>query len=152
MKSLYCKVAPIKIKSSFWTIVNDNKGKIKSITFELISPNMPDIYRSMQLDIKELRDNVGVKNTVVTLDAGTDSSLVVPENNDFINGAVSYTEEGGGNIKIRLKKVKGKKIIETNEQKRTTTVEFDDISVKTTSPENVKKVLEIIKNTLSSDD
>lgn len=150
--SLSCEVSPLKIRSSFWRIVDSHEGKIQSITFELISPNMPDIAQSMQIDIKELRDNVGVKNTVVTLEAGAGSSLVVPKDNTFINGAVKYTEEGCGNIKIHLRKARGTKIIETNEQKRTTEVEFDDVSLETTSAEGLRAVVETIKKALTAND
>ncbi|MGI6394522.1 MAG: hypothetical protein ACOX2F_07325 [bacterium] len=153
-KCVYVQAEPIKIRASFWNIVNSHKGKIKSIRFELVSPNMPDLYSNMQLDLKALKENVNVANTTVVLEANASGVLCVPENNPFINGAVRYTEEGCGNVKITVKGSNRRKTIETNDQKRTIECAFDELGIefKNAAPEQIKAVSKIIKDAIGVDD
>lgn len=153
-KCVHVQAKPIKIRASFWNIVNSHKGKIKSIRFELVSPNMPDLYSNMQLDLKALKENVNVANTTVLLEANDKGTLNIPEDNTFINGAVRYTEEGCGNVKITVKGRSRRKTIETNDQKRTIECTFDELGIefKNASTQQIKAASEIIKNAIGFDD
>lgn len=93
---------PIYDKKEFWKLVRKYPKTIKQLTFDLISPNMANITKNLQLDLKQLYEDTNTHKTKVELNADQESHLEIKENSKFINSLVDYSADGGGNIFMRV--------------------------------------------------
>lgn len=76
--------------------------QVKQVTFNLISPNLANIYKNLQLNLKELYEDTNTQKTKVELNAEEESYLDIKENSKFVNSLVDYSANGGGNIQMRV--------------------------------------------------
>jgi hypothetical protein len=88
---------------SFWDEMEERKGTITSLKFELISPNLPSISSSLPDDIKKLQKKTGSHEAVVELKGTETSPLKIDKSDGDISGLVDYAGEGGGKITFRAK-------------------------------------------------
>ena len=93
---------PIYDKQEFWNLVRKYPKKIKQLTFDLISPNMANITKNLQLNLKQLYEDTNTHKTKVELNADQESYLEIKEDSKFINSLVDYSADGGGNIFMRV--------------------------------------------------
>lgn len=98
--SLYAE--PIYNKQEFWNIVRKYPKKITQLTFDLISPNMANITKNLQLNLKQLYEDTNTHKTKVELNADKESYLEIKEESKFVNSLVDYSADGGGNIYMRV--------------------------------------------------
>lgn len=95
-------VEPLFDKQEFWNLVQKYPKQIKQVTFNLISPNLANISRNLQLNLKELYEDTNTQKTKVELNSDENSYLDIKDSSKFINSLVDYSSEGGGNIQMRV--------------------------------------------------
>lgn len=69
---------------------------------QLISPNMANITKNLQLNLKQLYEDTNTHKTKVELKADQESYLDIKEDSKFVNSLVDYSAYGGGNIFMRV--------------------------------------------------
>jgi hypothetical protein len=112
---------PLFEQKIFWDIIRKNKGKIQEIKFELVTPNMANISKTLSGEIKDFAKSTNSANTSVGLVADPASSLSVRESDVAVAGLVDYAAQGGGNISLRLKGIK--RTVKTSKTVKTTEIE-----------------------------
>lgn len=120
----------------FWDIINENKGKILSVEFQLVSPNMANISNTLKLDLKFLKERASVQETMLKLNSDPASTLTIDQNNELIKSIVDYSSQGGGDISIKIRKLR-KKIKTSKTEKYLAIDELDLINI---SEEQAKKI------------
>lgn len=101
-------IEPLFEKSHFWQLVQQYKNRITSIEFEFITPNMANISHTLDNALKTLGKEANAVKETLTLTSNPISSLDVNPNNPTIQGLVEYTSEGGGDIAIKVRKIRSK--------------------------------------------
>jgi hypothetical protein len=117
-------------KKEFWSIVSSNHTRLKSIKFELISPNMANISNVLKLDLKQIQKDTNSHKTNLELNCPIGATLEVSQDNDMINSLVEYASEGGGDISFNIKGYKKKVHTSTSIK----TVEVDEVMVENMTP------------------
>ncbi|MCO6498074.1 MAG: hypothetical protein J5I50_10455 [Chitinophagaceae bacterium] len=107
-ESLSFYLEPIFDKREFWKMVSHYDKKIKQLSFEMVSPNMANISRNLQINLKELYEDTNSHKTTVELNSDGDSNLEINPDSKLINSLVDYTSEGGGNISMRVEGIRKK--------------------------------------------
>lgn len=95
-------VEPLFDKQEFWNLVSKYPKQIKQVKFNLISPNLANISKNLQLNLKELYEDTNTQKTNIELNAEEESYLDIKESSKFVNSLVDYSSEGGGNIQMRV--------------------------------------------------
>lgn len=92
---------------NFWDYIDKHKDKITYINFQYIKPNMASISKSLPEDFKTFSENVNSHESHITIEAPENGVLEnIDKNNSDINGLVSYTSEGAGSIKLKVRNVR----------------------------------------------
>lgn len=99
---------PMFDKQEFWNLVARYPKQIKQVSFELISPNMANISRNLQMNIKEVYEDTNSHKTRIELNSDKDSHLEINPESKLINSLVDYASEGGGNIAARVEGLRKK--------------------------------------------
>ena len=126
-------------KHSFWELVDEYSGKLLSIDFEFITPNMATISSALSGDLKKLAKSTNSIRNRLRLESGESASLAQDQSNQMINGLVDYSGQGGGDITLKIKGLKKK--VKTS--KTLKEVEFDEIDLEG-DPETVVAMLKNI--------
>jgi hypothetical protein len=105
---------------TFWDFENKHKGRITSITFDLVAPNMFGIRDEMDEEMKQFRENEKARNVSITLK--NPDGLRLDEKR--VKEGVKYATEGGGSIVARTKR-KGP-TFNSNKNARREDVEIDE--------------------------
>ncbi|WP_019026007.1 hypothetical protein [Colwellia piezophila] len=128
-------------KEEFWNIVHTNRGKITSVRFELISPNMANISKCLKVDLKQINIDTNSHKTCLEFNSADDAALEIIDNNEVIDGLVEYASEGGGDI---IFKVNGlKRSVHT--QKTNRTIELDELIVENLNIESLETLMGFLK-------
>lgn len=93
-------------KNNFWSVINQYKGRVIRVRFEMIAPNMANISHTLKIDLKQLNRDSNCQKANLELEAVSGAALEVSDNNELINGCVEYASQGGGDIAIKLKGIK----------------------------------------------
>jgi hypothetical protein len=93
---------PLFDKKEFWNLVRKYPKQIRQLTFDLVSPNMANISKNLDLNLKQLYEDTNTHKTKVELNADEESYLEIKESSKFINSLVDYSADGGGNIQMRI--------------------------------------------------
>lgn len=93
------EVAAITEASTFWDFVNANRGRVTSVSFDLVTPNMFDGPENMDQELRAMRDNEHARRAKLSLENPDGLEL----NTDRIRGIVDYAAKGGGDIEARAK-------------------------------------------------
>lgn len=88
--------------ADFWTVVNENEGKVQRIRFEMVSPNMANISGVLEVDLRRLNRDTHAQRVDIELSAPSGSALAIETGNPLINGCVDYASQGGGDIAIKI--------------------------------------------------
>lgn len=99
-------VEPLFDKQDFWNLIKKYPKQVKQLTFNLISPNLANISKNLNLDLKSLYEDTNTLKTKVELNADEESYLDIKESSTFVNSLVNYSAEGGGNIQMKVKGVR----------------------------------------------
>jgi hypothetical protein len=124
-------------KKDFWHVVNSNQGRITSVKFELISPNMANISKSLKVDLKQINLDTNSHKTCLELNANEGATLEIKTDNEVIDGLVDYASEGGGDIRLKINGFK--RSIHT--QKTNKSIEIDELSIEGLSVESLELLL-----------
>ncbi|RWH73261.1 MAG: hypothetical protein EOQ86_28505 [Mesorhizobium sp.] len=86
-------------QTTFWEYIERHKGKITSITLEVVMPNMFGGSSSFEEDAKRLRDNEKARRIKETIE---NEDGLEPDT-ERMRDAVSYATRGGGKVKAKAK-------------------------------------------------
>jgi hypothetical protein len=107
-ESLSFYVEPIFDKKEFWNLVSRYQKQITQLSFDMVSPNMANISRNLQVNLKQLYEDTNSHKTTIELNSDKDSHLEINQQSPLINSLVDYTSEGGGNIALRVNGIRKK--------------------------------------------
>lgn len=97
---------PLFERKQFWALLNQHKGKIKSVEFEIITPNMANISGSLSDEVKAFAKATNSTRNKLKITSDPEAPLHLEESNVTLQGLVSYSSEGGGNISLKIDGVK----------------------------------------------
>lgn len=137
-RQLTLHIKPIFDKRDFWSVISKYEHEISSVKFELISPNMSNISKSLTIDLKTINEETNSHRTNVELNADNGANLELSESNRVVSGLVEYAAQGGGNISIKVQGVRQK--IQTNTEIKT--LEIDEFTVDNLSQDGLFLLLE----------
>lgn len=108
--------------NTFWNYARKYEGRIKTIDFEIIKPNLAKISEAIKNTLKPLIEETNSHKTHLRLEAPREGVLEnIDRENKKINGLVEYSSEGGGNISMNIiglkHKVKTKNMTKTKKIK-----------------------------------
>lgn len=95
-------VEPLYDKQEFWKLIKQYSKQVTRVTFDMISPNMANITRNLEINLKELYEDTNTQRTKVELNAEPESYLDIKESSKFVNSLVNYSADGGGNITMKV--------------------------------------------------
>lgn len=108
-------------KNNFWSLISANIGRVTRVRFEMVSPNMANISKTLKIDFKQLNRESNCQKANLELEAIQGTALEIKEGNELIDGCVEYASLGGGDIAIKLRGLK-------KEIRTSTTVKSIEIS------------------------
>lgn len=97
---------PLFEKQQFWTLLRQYRGKVKSVNFEIITPNMANISGTLPDDLKLFAKCTNSTRNNLKIESEPDSALHLEEDNSALKGLVDYSSEGGGNISLKIDGIK----------------------------------------------
>jgi len=136
-KHLRTHFEPLFNNCAFWEIVANNEGKIREIMFDIVTPNMSNISRSLSEELKTFAIDTNAVTTKVALKADDESSIIADPNNRQLEGLVEYASHGGGNISMKFRGIRKRHFM--NETKKQ--LEIDELDINGESGENIVKIL-----------
>lgn len=99
---------PLFEKKQFWSILHNNRGKIKSVEFEIVTPNMANISGTLPDDLKAFAKLTNSTRNTLKIESEPEAPLHLEEDNTALMGLVDYSSEGGGNISLKIDGVQRK--------------------------------------------
>lgn len=139
--NLTVKISPIYKESDFWTFVESHRGKITTISFDIITPNMSNISSRLSEDLKSAAKKTGTAETNLKFNAGKNGFLHLERENAEIDGLVNYTSKGGGEVQIKAKDTK----IGYHSNDAQLNMEFTDLELNG----NLQEIIAAIRNKIS---
>lgn len=134
-------IKDISDSRQFWDIVRKHEGRIEKVKFELISPNMANISKSLKVDLKQINKDTNSHIMNLELNAVKGSTLDIKRENEMIDGIVDYASEGGGDISLKIKKIK-----HTIHTKKTNkTIELDEFEVNSININTLNAIIQAFK-------
>lgn len=112
-------------KQTFWNIVRRYEDRVREVVFEIITPNMANISRSLSEDLVTFAKNSNSIRNKIAIQADPSSALHLSESDETLQGLVDYSSLGGGNISLRIKNMK-KRINTESDVKE---VEIDELEL-----------------------
>lgn len=101
--NLVIHIEPITSKLDFWNMLKGKEGRVKSITFEIIKPNMSNISECLTDYLKEFTQETNSHKTMLQINAPDNGVLEgISENSPKMQQLVDYTTNGGGTIKTKV--------------------------------------------------
>lgn len=129
---------PLFEEQKFWELVKQFEGRIQSIDFEFITPNMSNISRSLSEDLRQFSKELNSVKNNFKVTADSEAAIHADPANPTLAGLVSYSSEGGGNIAMKVSGLK--KTYQTS--KSVKTVSIDEIE----ADGPAAQIAELIKN------
>lgn len=99
---------PLFEKKQFWAILNQYQGRVKSVEFEIVTPNMANISGILSDDLKEFAKQTNSTRNKLKIESDPEAPLHLEESNKVLQGLVDYSSEGGGNIAVKIENIKKK--------------------------------------------
>ena len=82
---------------SFWNYVDRHSGKVTSVSFDFIPPNMFDSSDTLEEELRKYRDEERASKIGVTVQ----NPEGIDPNTSRIRAGVEYAEKGGGSVQAR---------------------------------------------------
>ncbi|MFZ7343908.1 hypothetical protein [Avibacterium volantium] len=134
INNLSVHINPIYDKKVFWEFV---QGKsIKKLEFNLITPNMSNISKTLNDDLKNLAKTSNTARTDLRLNAAKNTSLIIDKDNQLINDLVEYSRQGGGSIRVQCKGAR--RLTDLNTKISFFSCDYMEVIG---PPENIKKII-----------
>lgn len=131
---------PLFEKKQFWSILDQYKGKVKSVEFEIVTPNMANISGTLPEELKEFAKQTNSIKNKIKIESDPEASLHLEKENLALNGLVNYSSEGGGNISLKIEGIK--KIYHTSKTVKEVTLGETQIQG------NAEQIVEALKELL----
>lgn len=125
------EIKELNKKGSFYDAVNSYPGPVTSIKFRFIVPNPPDVEREVREALRKLGKRTGADEAIEVLKSRNGLNI----DSDYVNDAVDYVEDGGGDV---VAKDGGNKVYDSSSYVRTTEVS-DDLAPNGTPIRNLSK-------------
>jgi len=138
---LTLQIESIFDKKEFWSLIEKYQGKLTSVKFELISPNMANISKAIKIDLKQINTETNSHRTNIELNAAEGTVLEIDPENEILDSLVNYASEGGGDISMKIKGLKKKIHTKTT----TKTMELDELTVDNLNENSLYILLESLK-------
>jgi hypothetical protein len=132
---------PLFEKQQFWSLLHQYEGKIKSVEFEIITPNMANISGSLSDDLKDFAKATNSVRNKLKIESDPDAPLHLEEGNRTLQGLVDYSSEGGGNISLKIDGVK--KTYHTS--KTVKEIQLGDMEIQGNAEEVASVIRELLK-------
>jgi hypothetical protein len=132
---------PLFEKQQFWSLLHQYEGKIKSVEFEIITPNMANISGSLSDDLKDFAKATNSVRNKLKIESDPDAPLHLEEGNSTLQGLVDYSSEGGGNISLKIDGVK--KTYHTS--KTVKEIQLGDMEIQGNAEEVASVIRELLK-------
>lgn len=131
---------PLFEKQKFWSLLHQYEGRIKSVEFEIITPNMANISGSLSDDLKDFAKTTNSVRNKLKIESDPEAPLHLEESNRTLQGLVNYSSEGGGNISLKIDGVKKTH----NTSKTVKEIQLGDMEIQG----NAEEVASVIKTLL----
>lgn len=128
-------------KNNFWSLIEEYKGQISKVRFEMIAPNMANISKYLKVDLKQLNKDSNCHKANIELESLPNSHLEINRENELIDGCVEYSSQGGGDIVLKINGFRH----EIRTSKSIKTVEIDEITVQNPSGDLLTSLNNIFK-------
>jgi len=132
---------PMFERGDFWRTVQQYPSQITRATFELISPNMSNISRTLKVELGDLHRATNTKKTKLELNSEENSALTLRPEDPTISSLVDYASEGGGKISLKIRGLE--KTITTSKSIKETTISEMEITA-----DSVKQVTDLARSIL----
>ena len=99
---LQLEIKPTFERNEFWNVVRNYQRRIMETRFFMVAPNLANISKGLELDLRELRSRTNSVRTNMDLQAPRGKSLTLSEDDSFIGSLVNYASEGGGTIHLKV--------------------------------------------------
>lgn len=132
---------PMFEEKQFWSLLSKYEGKIKSVEFEMITPNMANISGSLSDGLKDFAKATNSARNKLKIESDPEAPLHLEKSNGVLRGLVEYSSEGGGNISIKIEGVK--KIHHTS--KTVKEIQLGEVVMQGGAEEIVSALKEILK-------
>lgn len=132
---------PLFEKQHFWSLLHQHEGKIKSVEFEIITPNMANISGSLSDDLKDFAKSTNSTRNKLKLESDPEAPLHLEESNNTLQGLVNYSSEGGGNISLKIDGIKKT----YNTSKTVKEVQLGDMEIQGSAQEVASVIKELLK-------
>ncbi len=93
---------PLFEKQQFWQLLDRYQGKIKSVEFEIITPNMANISGTLPEELKVFAKQTNTARSKLKIESDPEAPLHLEKNNSVLSGLVEYSGDGGGNISVKI--------------------------------------------------
>lgn len=141
LSQLHISIESIYDEQQFWDLIKKYDTKLLQVRFELITPNLSNISKTLTDELKNLSKLSNAIKTDIIINSEKNSSLKIDENNDTIKDLVDYSSQGGGNISI---KARGYSKMQ-HTKKYAKEKRIDELEI---SGQDKKTIIDIIKNLL----
>ncbi|MBC8798486.1 hypothetical protein H0S63_22150 [Shewanella algae] len=132
---------PLFEKQQFWSLLHQYEGRIKSVEFEIITPNMANISGSLSDDLKDFAKATNSARNKLKIESDPEAPLHLEESNRTLQGLVNYSSEGGGNISLKIDGVK--KTYHTS--KTVKEIQLGDMEIQGNAEEVASVIKELLK-------
>lgn len=129
---------PIFDEKDFWGLIHQYHGRLQKLKFDFIKPNMSNISGRLSEDLRRYQDATNGHKASLEVEAPKNGTLEVDPETEMIEGLVNYSAQGGGDISIKVKGVKGK--IHTS--KSTKNIKIDELSIEGKDPLTILRLLD----------
>lgn len=138
----YISINPIVSEvRRFWSVVEENKGKIKKIVLKYTPPNLFNLKNKLEDDLREANRTFNTTSTQIVLENEA-GSLELPRDNDLLNQSAEYIDQGSGSYSIHL--TSGKKTIKSEAGVKTETFEGIELSLEASSKEGLIDLMKTV--------
>jgi hypothetical protein len=120
---LQISIQPIYEQDELSKILEEYQGKIRSLSFHFMRPNMAALSDELSEGIKEYMKDLNSSQAVLKTDAPADGVLDIAKENPTLVGLNKYCSKGGGYAAVRVKNKR--KSIKTGKTKKTVDVEIE---------------------------
>lgn len=132
---------PLFEKQQFWSLLHQYEGRVRSVEFELITPNMANISGSLSDDLKEFAKTTNSAKNKLKIESDPEAPLHLEESNKTLQGLVNYSSEGGGNISLKIDGVK--KVYNTSKSVRE--IQLGEMEIQGNAQEVAAVIKELLK-------
>lgn len=132
---------PLFEKQQFWSLLHKYEGRVKSVEFEIITPNMANISGSLSDDLKDFAKATNSTRNKLKIESDPEAPLHLVEENRTLQGLVNYSSEGGGNISLKIDGVKKK----YHTSKTVKEIQLGDMEISGSAEEVAAVVKELLK-------